>query len=324
MAQPTSSLATLRPDLAASFEAFDVLADQEGYIGTKVAPVIDVAKPSGTFGKIPLQELLQQRDVLRAPGSGYSRGNFRFDKASYTCIERGAEEPVDDREADMFAEYFDAEQVAARRALNAVLRAQEERWAAKLFNTTTWTGSSLTTAVATPWSTVATATPLTDVEAAVRKVYDGSGLWPNALIVNRKVFRTLRNVVQIVDRVKYQGFMDARAGNITVEALSQAFDLRLIVAGGTKNSAREGQNPSPAQIWADTMAMVARVAETNDPREPCVARTFHWAEDGSDVNGRIESYRDETVRSDIIRVRHDVDEVVMYTQAAHLLTNVHA
>lgn len=320
MPSPSSALTTQRPDLAASFEAFDLEAERANYVGHRVAPVIEVAKQAGNFGKIPLEQLLQQRDTKRMPGSGYSRGRFTFTPATYSCVEHGAEEPIDDREATMYGDYFDAELVAARRAYNSVLRNAEMRWAAAIFNTTTWTGASLTTDVSgTPWANVAAAVPLTNVEAAAQKVYDNSGLWPNALVVSRKVFRNLRNTAQIIDRVKYQGFVDVRAGNIAVEALGQAFDMQIIVAGGSKNSAVEGQTAAAAEIWGSTYAMVCRVAMTSDPREPCIARTFHWSEDGSQVDGRFESYRDEPVRSDVIRVRHDVAELVMYAQAGHLL-----
>jgi hypothetical protein len=65
--------------------------------------------------------------------------------------------------------------------------------------------------------------------------------------------------------------------------------------------------------------MVCKVATGQDFREPCIGRTFHWAGDGSGIDGTIESYRDETVRGDVIRVRHDVDEIVLYKQAGHLL-----
>jgi hypothetical protein len=68
--------------------------------------------------------------------------------------------------------------------------------------------------------------------------------------------------------------------------------------------------------------MVAKVASTSDPREPCVARVFHWGEDGSTIGATIESYRDEPKRSDVVRSRMDTDEVVMYVEAAHLLDNV--
>jgi hypothetical protein len=105
--------------------------------------------------------------------------------------------------------------------------------------------------------------------------------------------------------------------------LAQVFDLDyVIVAGSSKNSAVEGQAPTPTQIWSDEYAMVCKVATSNDMREPCIGRTFHWSEDGSSIGGSIEEYYEEQSRSKIIRVRHDVDEVVMYLQAGHLLSNV--
>ena len=321
---PTSvtSLATLRPDLAESFEAFDLEAEKAGYIARKVLPTVDVASQAGNFGKIPLEQLLQQRDTKRAPGSGYSRGNFTFDDSIYSCKENGAEEPIDDREAMMYAEYFDAETVSTQRAYNAVLANAEKRVADAIFNTSTWTGASLTTDVSSvPWATIASAKPLANVEAAVQKVYDGSGLWPNALVINKKVFRNLRNTPEVIDRIASSGAGDRNlASDVTLQMLAQAFDLDyIIVAGGSQNTAKEGQTASVGQIWSSTYAMVCKVATSGDFREPCVGRTFHWSADGSNIDGAIESYRDETVRANIIRVRHDVDEVILYAQAGHLL-----
>ncbi len=322
MPSPVSSLSSLRPDLAASFEAFDIEAEKGGYIARKVMPTVDVASQAGNFGKIPLAQLLQQRDTKRNPGSGYARGNFTFDSSTYSCEEHGAEEPIDDREAKMYAEYFDAEVIATKRAYNAVLRNAEKRVADAVFNTTTWTGSSLTTDVSgTPWATIASAVPLTNVESAVQKVYDGSGLWPNALVVNRKVFRNLRNTTQVIDRIASSGAGNRNlASDVTIDMLASAFDLDyIIVAGGSYNSATEGQTATPAQLWSSTYAMVCRVAVGSDFREPCIGRTFHWGADGSNIDGAVESYRDEVVRANIVRVRHDVDEIVLYAQAGHLL-----
>jgi hypothetical protein len=321
MPSPTTALATLRPDLAQSFQQFDLLADQAGFIGYRVIPPIDVQRQAGVFGKIGIEQLLQNRQTNRATLAGYNRSRWQFTNDSYTCQEYGAEEVIDDREENMYANYFEAEQVAAARALDVVLRNGEVRVAAAIINTAVWTGASLTTAVGVPWSTPATAVPLTDIEGAVQKVYTNSGIWPNAIVLSRKNFRNLRNVVQIVDRIKYAGFQDPRAGNITVEAMAQAFDLKyVIVAGSTKNTANEAQAASLSSIWDDTKAMVCRVAETNDIREPCIGRTFHYTEDGSTIGGTMESYRDETVRADVIRVRNDVHEKILYVQMGHLLT----
>jgi hypothetical protein len=325
MPSPTSSLATQRPDLA-TFLEFDLESENAGYIASQVLPVMSVASQAGNFGKIPLEQLLQQRETRRAPGAGYARGNWTFDKATYATEEHGAEEPVDDREAKMYAEYFDAEQVSTMRAFSAVLRNAEQRVADAIFNATTWNGASLTTVVTNEWDSnhTTTAVPITDVEAAVNKVYDGSGLWPNALIINRKVFRNLRNLDQIIDRIESAGAGNpSKPSDITEQMLAAVFDLDyVIVAGTSKNGAKEGQAATPTQIWSSEYAMVCRIATGNDMREACIGRTFHWSNDGSSIGGTVESYRDEVIRGNVIRVRHDVDEVVLYPQAGHLLSNV--
>jgi hypothetical protein len=323
MPSPTTALTTLRPDLA-SFLEYDLESDRLGYVASRVFPVIDVASQAGVFGIIPVEQLLQQRTTGRAPGSGYSRGNFTFTTSTFACEEHGAEEPVDDRQAKMYREYFDAEQVSTMRAFSAVLRNAEQRVADAVFNATTWNGASLTTGITHEWDDTVNAVPITDVDAAVKKVYDGSGLWANALIVNQKVFRNLRRCAQIIDAIESSGAGDpSKQSDITADMLARVFDLDfVIVAGASRNNAKEGQNASPVQIWSDEYAMVCRVATSADMAEPCIGRMFHWSEDGSSVGGTVESYRDEIVRANIIRVRHDVDEVVLYAQAGHLLSNI--
>lgn len=326
MPAPSTAVTILRPDLAGPFMQFSLEADRQGFIGLQVAPVIEVGLQASTFAKIKIAELLMNRDTLRAPGAGYSRSQFQFDVASWATKDNGAEEPVDDRQAQMYRYLIDAQMIAASRAQDAVLRSYEKRVSALIFNTTTWTGASLTTAVGTAWSTVATATPITDVEAAIQKVFDNSGLRANALVIGWKAFRNLRNNTtsgQIIDRIKFWGGDDPKAGNIGANTLARVFGLeRVIVAGAVKNTAIEGQAASIAGIWDPTKAMVCKVATGPDIQEPCIARTFHWADDGSDIGATMESYRDEAIRGDWIRARMDTDEIVMYPQAGHLLTGV--
>jgi len=300
MPSPSTSLATLRPDLAESFMEFDLEMDARGFISTQVLPSVEVDSQAGNFGKIALEQLLQEPETKRAPRSGYSRSTWEFDDATYACEEHGIEEPLDDREAKMYREYFDAEVICTMRAFSAVLRAAEKRVADAVFNATTWT--SYTTGITNEWDDTANAVPLTDVEAAVKAVYTQSGLWANALIINRKVFRNLRNCAQVIARITASGAGNpAKPTDVTTDMLAQVFDLEHIIVGGSsRNSAIEGQTAVPAQIWSDEYAMVCRVATTNDFREPCIGRTFHWAEDGSSINGTVEEYRDETVRGKII------------------------
>ncbi len=224
----------------------------------------------------------------------------------------------------MYADYFDVEVICALRARSAVMINAEQRVADAVFNTTTWSGGALTTAVTNEWDDAPNATPITDVEAAVQKVYDGSGLWANALVINRKVFRNLRNCDQVIERINSSGAgSPSKPSDVTEAMLAAVFDLpNIIVAGGSKNTAKEGQAATPGQIWSGEYAMVCVVANSNDMRQPCIGRTFHWSADGSSITGTVETYRDETIRGDVVRIRHDVDELLLYAQAGHLLSNI--
>lgn len=325
MPAPTSSVQP-RPEIAQSLIEFDLAMDRNGFVGHRVFPVFEAPKDHGTFGKIPIEQLLQNRETARAPKGGYSRGNYTFTSDTFTTAEHGAEEPVDDREKAMYSDYFNADLYASQRAMDVVLRNAEKRIAAAVFNTSTWTGSSLTTAVSTEWSTAATSTPINDVEGAVRKVRTNTGLKPNTIIMPWTVFRNLRLCSQIIDRITSSGAgSPAKPTDITPAMLAAVFDIEsVLVADSQKNTATEGQSASLSDIWSNEYVMVCRVARTQDLAEPCIGRTFHWGEDGSRIGGTVESYREEDIRSDVMRVRHQVGEKVLYAECGHLLSNITA
>lgn len=318
MASPSSSLATLRPDISGSFTEFDLEQNINGFVWDQLMPVFDVASASGTFGIIPIEQLLQSRDTLRAPGSGYNRGKFTFTTGSYATREHGAEEPVDDNEAAMFREYFDAEVIAALRARHAVLANAEARVINALL-------ANANTANATvKWDLPATAKPIDNVEVAVNAIYDRTGVWPDTIGMSRKTFRLLRNVDQIRDRIESTGAgSPTKATDITVQMLAAVFDIpKIVIAGSSRNTANAGQPAALGQIWDQTKVIVCKTAGGNDFREPCIGRTFHWSADGSSVSGTVESYRDETVRGDIVRVRHQVEEKILYPEMGQIIAAV--
>jgi len=318
---PSSALTTLRPDLGGSLLEYELDMVARGMVGLEVLPVFEAAKASGQFGKIPVEQLLKNPDTARAPGAAYNRDAHTFTTDTFATVEYGVEEPVDDNASAMYREFFNAESIAAARARSAVMLAQEIRIAAAIFNATTWT--SHTTAITNEWDDMTNAVPITDVAAAVKAVNTASGMWPNALIINERVFRNLIRTDQIVNLIKYAGITDPRSGTIIAAALAQALNIdRVIVAGLSKNTATEGQSATFAPVWSDEYAMVCKLATGQDIAEPCIGRTIHWGEDGSQIGATIESYRDESRRSDIIRVRNQVDEKVLFVEGGHLLSNV--
>lgn len=320
MPSPSTSLATLRPDISGSFTEFDVEQNINGFVWDKLMPAFPVAQASGNFGIIPVEQLLASRDTKRAPGSGYARGKFTFKPGTFATVENGAEEPIDDNEAAMYRDYFDAEVVSALRARWAVLSNAEKRVLDQLLDTSVFSNA----AAAVNWDTPATAKPIDDVEAAVTAIYDASGIWPDTIGLSRKTFRLLRNCDQIIERIASSGAgSPTKATDITEAMLSAVFDLpKLVVAGSTQNTAGEGQDAVLSQMWDQSKVFVGKTSDSNDFREPCVGRTFHWDADGGQIAGTVETYRDETVRADIARVRHQTDEKVLYPEAGYVITGI--
>lgn len=325
MPSPSGSLATLRPELGSLYE-FDLENNQRGFIAYKVLPVIEVSKSSGTFGRIPTEQLGKLAAVTRASSGGYNRTNFTFDDDTFATKEYGLEGVVDRRNAALYSDYFDAEVATTRLVTHNVLGRAEARVAAAVFNASTWTGSALTTSVGTEWSTVATATPITDVMAASQKVRDNCGMYANAAIMSRKVFRNAIRCAQVIDAIEATGAGEAaKPGDITPVMLARCFDLDMVLIGdGSYDNANEGAATTFTDFWDDEYCMVCRVAKTSSIEEPCIGRTFHWSGDGSMAMGQVESYDEENVRGGIIRVRHDVHEKIIYTECGHLLANITA
>lgn len=325
----TPSTAINRFELGATFTEFDLMSNAMGFVAQRVLVPRLVAKQSGDFGKVPLEQLLAARTTtLRAPGASYQRDAFTFTTASFACREYGKEAPLDDAEQAMYGDIIDGETIAADRAKHDVIAEYERDVAAMVFNASTWAGAGLFLAVTNEWDDFANATPISDVNTAVNAVEANSGIQANALVVNRKVFRNLVQCNQIIDRLKYT---QTPTVDQVRNALADLLGLRyLIVAGGLKSTANEGQTAAISRIWSDEYAMICRVAETPDPREPCIGRTYIWSGDntptapgdGGQLAMAVEEYRDEKVRGSVFRARLWRDQSILYTEAGFLLGNI--
>ncbi len=316
---PTSSIATLRPELGGSLQQYDLQASRLGFVGLQMAPVIEVAQASGIFGRMKIGDLLKDETTERAVGGHYNRSSGDFDNLTFATKENGFEEPVDDRQAKLFVQFFDAEVIAAMRTRDIILRNHEKRVA--LLGDAIPGGQA--TAATALWSAKATADPVQDVTNASVALYERTGLVANMVMIPWKALQVVKNADNLIDRIKFTGLQDPNRRGINLDAMAAAFDVaRVVSAGAQKNTANEALAAVLASVWTDTRVIVARVPETADPVEPGWARTYHWGEDGSTIGTTMETYRDEPRRSDIVRGRQDTDEKIVYAEAAQVITGV--
>ncbi|MBC8869200.1 MAG: hypothetical protein H8E44_07270 [Planctomycetes bacterium] len=321
MPSPRTTLNGYRPDLGMMLQ-FDDAMNRNGFVANQVAPVIEVPEQKGTIGVIELKQLLKEPETGRNSRGDYNRTSYQFVDETYETFENGLEMPIDDRRSKIYRNWFDFEVMSARIVLDQVLRAYEKRVADLLYNATTF--ASYTTAVTNEWNDWTNATPLTDVIKGKRSMWAAVGLYPNALIINKRQFDSLRMNAQVIDKLESGGAgQTVVPGEISKAQLTACFDLdQIIVSDSARDSANEGASVSIAPMWSDEYAMLARIARTNNPEEPSLCRTVHWGEDGSSIGGTLETYYSDPTRGDVIRVRHETEERLFYTALGYLFSNV--
>lgn len=319
MPRPTSSTTLQRPDLAAIAYEYALAGADRGFIGQQIFPVFEVPQQSADYPVIPIEALLKAQDIGRAPRSGYNRGDYEFETGTYACVEYGWEEPVDDVERALYKRFFDAEEVATMRAVDILMRGYEKRVQAIVQSTSVITN---TAAISTAWSTSSTCTPKSDIETARRAMKAATGIVPNVLIMSEKVFELLMICSEVKDYTKYTNPTLLNSREQQRQILSVYLGLNILVGGSQYDSAKKGQSFSLADIWDDEYITLARVSGGGgDLREPCLGRTMLWTADSPQMLVT-EQYREEQTRSDIYRVRHYVDEAIIFSGAGYILSNV--
>ncbi len=320
MPRPTSATTLQRGDLGAIAYEYLLEASQRGFIGLQILPIFPVPKQSADYPIIPIEALLKLPDTKRAPRGTYGRSDYEFETGTYSCEEHGWEEPVDDVERALYATYFEAETVATMRAVDILLRSQEKRIADMVFNT----GNITATAdVAIAWNTAATAVPRANVTTAKAAMRAASGLEPNVAVMSKKVFDNVMLTAEIRDALKYTNPIEIGSEDFQKSLLAKYFGVdRILVGNAIRDSGKKGQSYTIADIWDDEYVGLFKISGGGpDLRDPCLGRTFLWTAD-SPNNIMTESYREEQRRSDIYRVRNNVDEAFVFVGAGYLLGNI--
>ena len=324
MSRPTSATTLQRADLGAIAYEYAMEASQRGFIGLEILPVFDVPEQSADYPVIPIESLLKLQDTKRAPRGKYNRSDYKFETGTYSCEENGWEELVDDVEAALYRRYFDAEEVAVKRAVDILLRGQEARIAAAVMSHASGFVTS-NSDVGTEWSTPATATPRADVNKAIAAMRAASGLTPNVIVMSYKQFKATMMIAEITAALQYTNPIQMSGEEAQKAMLAQYFGVsRILVGNAVKDSGKKGQVFTIADIWDDEHILLAKVSTGGpDLREPCLGRTFLWTAD-SPANLVTETYRDDSARSNVYRVRQNTDEAFIFTGAGYLLGNIMA
>jgi hypothetical protein len=291
------------------------------FIGDSVFPVKAESVRRGVYMKAKLGngELMNADAVPREQGSAYNRVNRRYDTDTYDTLEYGLEAVIDDSyesEVERFMNLEAAEAMLLERSLRI---SYEARVAALINATTSWSATALSATAAYTVANVATTDPAADVDAAKTALLK-QGIIANAVIMSQPVFNRLRRaqlmqnqIYGVVPRVANQRALPAE--NDVAQALGVD---TLYVGKAPKNGNQKGQTFSGSFIWSDTYIWVGQVQGGEYQAGGC-GRTIQWDRDTTGLFTP-ETYRDDSRRSNILRVRQHTAEKVIDETAGILIT----
>lgn len=309
---PETSSVIFRRDLTQTAREFDETAAAALFKGGMMAPSFTVAEDTARY-PVWTRENFKKRPGAntRREGGGYQRIDSTFNQLTYATEEHGLEHKLDDRRGRRYRTFLDFEQHAA-----AVLRYQQlqeyEIRVKTLFETT----MGLTnTNVSVAWTTVATGVPVTDIHTAAKKITQKTGV-PRSqldLFIPETDFDELMATTQVIDLVKYTFARDSgiRPQNLREADVAHMMGIRSVnKLSSYYDSADEGQSETNSAIWTAGVMYLGLFAEPGASLETMsAARTMIWDQDGGGDIPIMERYRDESIRSDILRAREDTDEV---------------
>jgi hypothetical protein len=318
--RPTSATTVQNPVLAQYITEYMETAGNQ-LAGTQCLPVYGVADRVGDIMIARREEMLgDQLDTARAPGGTYNRAGWEFERTSFSCTENGLEYPLDNVEVSQYSQYLPILELNGRIAATNLLKAQENRIEAELFNATTFSG--YTAGVGTEWST-STATPLADINTAKTAVRDNTGgQEADTMVLSRTNYNhLLHTVTEISGKLQYVTPLDFMPFEAQKRALEEYFGLNIIIGGAYYNSGLEGASATITAVWSNEYCLVFK--KSMSPGEPGIGWTLLWTAD-SPSNVVAETYEEPQTRSNVLRVRQHTQENVFCAEFGYLLSNIHS
>ena len=307
-AQP--SLADLRP-VDPVTTGLSIASRNTDYAWDKLAPVMEVAEKSGT---IPIYTasywFRRQEGAERAAEGPYNRVGYGTSTTTYDCVEIGFEKPIGDvvRAGSQFPD--DQEEVAAQFLANLIQLELEKRVAAAMFVTGVW-GTSTTLTLTDQWSDFDASDPIAKADTAKTTIRRATGAEPNLMFVGALAWEKLKEHPLVLDKYKY-----TQKGIMTEDMVAAVLGVdELVVGKSVEETGAEGASSSTADIWTDNALFL--VANKPGLMVSAGGFTVMWNERGN-IPWAVESYRDDTIRSNITRAFTHVDPQIVSSSHGYI------
>ena len=298
-----STDATFLPILSESLNKIP----ENRFVGLQILPSRLVGTKNGQYPVFGTEQFDNDWSKERAPGSNFSRRDFKYDAQDYSCKQYALEGVLPDEDESKANDdgITDVQSALAMKLQRDLLVGHERRVSSVVYGA----GFNATNATATMGS--ASAKPIQDVQNAVERL-NGNGHYDGlALIIEVSLFNRLINTDDV--RKIFNGAAVYTNRQVLLDAMGVQ---QIILCPSRFNSAGKGKDASRSRIWPTDKYMVGSVAG-GDFAAGGFGRTIAYGPDGGVFTA--ETYRQETIKSDVLRVFNSVDEVVINTTAAEII-----
>jgi hypothetical protein len=289
-------------------EALNKIGPQE-FVGLQILPPRNVTTKSGEYPVFGAEQFDNDWSAERRPGTNAQRQDFAYGQQDYRCIQYMLEGTLPDEDESQANDdgISDVTGALAMKLRRNLMVGHELRVESVIYNA----DFNSTSATATVGS--ASARPIKDVQNAVERLHANGHMDNLALIIETSLFNGILNTDDV--RKIFNGAAVYTNRQVLLDAMGVS---QIILCPTRYNSAGKGKTASRSRVWPTDKYLVGAIGG-GDFSNGGLGRTLAYVPDGGIFSA--ETYRQEDIKSNVLRVFNSVDEVVINTTAGELITS---
>lgn len=287
---------------------------QTGLVAGKLSPQVNVGEgeEDGTYFRFDKANLQGGQDDIRALGTRASSFDWTLDTDSYHAEEHSLEKAIDWREFKKFKKYIDLGRTTQEIMLEILLLNYEVRIGDLFCTADNYSSTHKTTLSGTSqWSDFTNSDPEDDIETA-REIVALDAAEPNAIAIPVNIWRTVRRHPAIRSLMK-----EADSRQLTEDGFPvRLWGLQAFFPGARRNTVMPGGTESISRVWGNHVWLGV---VNPRPSKKTMSFSYTLRTEGT----RVETYEDKPIKSDVIRIQHQISaEKLVCANAGYLISSV--
>lgn len=279
-------------------------------VGEKLFPALTVNKDSDKYF-IYGKEDMRSYKTKRAPGTRANKMDWSLSSDSFKCEEYALEHNIPDEVRNEADAPIKPEMDGTEMLTKALLLDQEVRIATLALTSGSY-ASGHAAAAANKWDDFEASDPLEDIRAMAAKIHLSIMQVPNKLLLGKQVYDILRNHPAIVARLS-----DSATRIVTAQKLAELFEVEEVIVGGAKQitSVEGAATEASSYVWGKNVILA--YVGTPGLKTITFGQTFRRS-----GYRQVEKWREQPIKSDVVKVADKTDEKIIASGAACLLSAV--